>query len=88
MNSTGAYARHIFKSKLTVVYGNTTVYVFVVKLSILINQLVDDVEQCMNHTWFLDLMKIIQEVFLWYRPLTIIVWFMVFNATFINISAR
>jgi hypothetical protein len=50
MNSTGAYARHIFKSKLTVVYGNTTVYVFVVKLSILINQLVDDVEQCMNHT--------------------------------------
>jgi hypothetical protein len=50
MNSTGAYARHFFKSKLTVVYGNTTVYVFVVKLSILINQLVDDVEQCMNHT--------------------------------------
>jgi hypothetical protein len=42
MNSTRAYARHFFKSKLTVVYGNTTVYVFVVKLSFLINQLVDD----------------------------------------------
>jgi len=24
MNSTRAYARHFFKSKLTVVYGNTT----------------------------------------------------------------